>query len=109
MSGVILFNGVIDDGTIPESRAIVRIKTETWSDQRGIYTKKNIRYLRRKSLGFNILEEDVNNIESQEVIDRIINLHDVKDGIYEISTCNEKRDYETGYIEDYDYKLIEFK
>ena len=37
---------------------------------------------------------------------RILNLGEVEDGIYEVVVCNESHDYETGYVDDYDYRLV---
>jgi hypothetical protein len=84
----------------------VRLTTSFWSDKNGLHTKKSLRYLRRRCEGHNFLEEDASNVGSDEVIGRIINLFELKDGVYKVVTCNEKRDWETGLIDDYDYKLL---
>jgi len=93
----------------PEDRCIVRISTSSWRDKRGIHTRKDINYLRKRCLRYNILEEDANQADVGDIADRILNLYEVEDGIYEVITCNESRDYETGYIDDYDYKLIPYE
>ena len=41
-----------------------------------------------------------------QVIEDIINLDECSDGVYEVATCNEQYDLETGYIDSYDYKLV---
>jgi hypothetical protein len=64
--------------------------------------------MRRLSTGINILEEDVSVIGAAEVIQSIENLHEVEDGLYEVVTCNIKTDWETGYVDDYDLKLVPF-
>lgn len=56
--------------------------------------------------GFNVIAEDVSAIGAGEVLPRILNLGEVEDGIYEVVVCNESRDYETGYVDDYDYRLV---
>lgn len=43
---------------------------------------------------------------ADETIARITNLNESKDGVYQIVIINEHRDYETGYIEDWDFKLV---
>jgi len=88
-----------------ENKCVVRLKTSTWSDKRGVYLKKSITYLRRLSKGYLILEEDTKNIDT-EVIEGIINLDECSDGVYVVVTCNERYDWETGYIDSYDYKLV---
>lgn len=88
------------------SRCVVRVKTTTWADNRGLHTKKSLTFLRRQCKGFNILAEDASAIGAEEVLPRILNLDEVEDGIYEVVVCNESRDFETGYVDDYDYKLV---
>ena len=88
------------------SKCVVRVKTTVWSDKRGLHTKKSLTFLRRRCEGVNILEEDLGAIGAEEVTSRILNLWEVKDGVYILTTCHESRDYETGHIEDYDYKLV---
>jgi len=50
----------------PENKCVVRLKTSTWSDKRGVYLKKSITYLRRLSRGYLILEEDTKNIGTDD-------------------------------------------
>lgn len=85
---------------------IVRIKTSYWKDDKGIHYKKDINWLKRRCVGYNILREDAANLDVDQIVDSIENLHSVKDGIYKVVTTNEVRDYWTGYIEEYGYKLI---
>jgi len=97
------------DNDISEiNRTVIRLSKDWWSDNRGTYKKISVKYLKRKCVNFNWFEEDVSN-GGPEMIDKIINLDDVKSGIYEVITCNESRDWESGYIDDYDYKLIPYK
>lgn len=88
------------------SRCTVRVKTTVWADKRGLYTKKSLTFLRRQCEGFNVLAEDACMIGAEEVLPRIVNLDGVEDGIYEVVVCNESHDYETGYVDDYDYRLV---
>lgn len=90
----------------PESRCVVRLRTTAWSDKRGLHLKKSLTFLRRQCTGFNILEEDASAIGAEEVLPRILNLDDVEDGTYYVVTCNESRDWESGYVDDYDYRLV---
>ena len=91
------------------SISVVRLDTSAYMDERGVITlKKTIRPLKRKSSGYQLLQEDVHNLDALEVTDHIVNLYDVKDGVYEVITCNASRDWETGYVEDYDYQLVPY-
>jgi hypothetical protein len=85
----------------------VRLRRTYWSDRRGIHQRLSLTILRR--LGGDWIEEDWRNIGAMDVFLAITNLHTLKDGIYRIVGCNEKRDWESGMIEEYDYKLIEIK
>ena len=87
-------------------RCTVRVKTTVWADKRGLHTKKSLTFLRRQCEGFNVLAEDADAIGAEEVLPRILNLDEVKDGIYEVVVCNESHGYETGYFDDYDYRLV---
>jgi hypothetical protein len=93
----------------PEDRCIVRISTSSWKDKRGIHIRKDINYLRKLCIGYNLLEEDASSLYTNDIVDYIHNLYEVDDGVYQVVTCNESIDYETGYIDGYDYKLIPYK
>ena len=94
----------------PLCRCVVRLTTTCWYNEDGINIKKSLRFLKRKCQGQNILLEDANMIDPKEVIDRIINLNDCKDGIYDVVTCHEHGHWETPHIiEDYDYMLVPLK
>ena len=68
--------------------------------------KKSLTFLRRQCEGFNVLDEDVDSMGAEEVLPRILNLNGVEDGIYVVVLCNERHDYETGCVDDYDYRLV---
>ena len=83
----------------------IRLRTDMWYDTNGCYLKKNIRFLRRMSNGNNFLYDDLCNIGANDVVPRIINLDECDDGIYIVTMCDIRRDYETGQIDDYNYTL----
>lgn len=91
------------------NKSIIKIETSWYNNSRGLYTKKAITYLRRQTKGYHILEEDCRNSSSQDVITRIVNLDECEDGIYKVITCNEILDRETGYVDDYNYRLIPYE
>ena len=94
------------DDTKQEDKCVVRVRTSMWGDGRGAYIKKSITYLKRKSTGFNVLQEDMANVGVAEILPRIINIDSCEDGEYELITCNETKDWETGEIDEWDYRLI---
>jgi len=92
-----------------KSVCVVRLSTNYWGDKRGLYIKKSINILKRRCVGYNIIQEDCSHMGFDEVASKVVNLNEVQDGIYEVITCNESRDWETNNIEDYDYKLVPVK
>lgn len=88
------------------NRCVVRLRTTKWADKSGLHIKKSLTFLRRKSEGFNILEEDTGAAGVEEILPRILNMDECQDGIYEVVMCNERHDYETGYVDGYDYRLV---
>lgn len=89
----------------PKPRVVVRIRTTAWKDHCGMYTKKSLSFARRQCEGHNYVEEDLSCIGAEETLQRITNLDACQDGLYEVAICNESRDWETGYVDDYGYEL----
>lgn len=90
-------------------REVVRVSTACWKDGRdGIHITKRITPLKRKSFGFQVLADDANQVGVSDALKRILNLDECEDGVYEVVTCNESKDWETGCVEDWDYKLIPY-
>ena len=90
-------------------RSIVRLKTSYWRSARGLHMRKDLIRMKRLSWDYQILEEDADMIGAEDVIGNIIDFDSLKDGLYEVSTCNETHDWESGYLDSYDYKLTPFK
>ena len=99
-------NLILADCPKEENVCTIRLTTSYWSDRNGVYTKKSLKFLKRKSKGYNILQEDCLDIGASEVIPSIINFDSVEDGVYEVIICNKSRDWETGDIDSYEYKLV---
>ena len=96
------------NGIRSERREVIKLVTSSWNDNRGLHIRRDIIPVKRKSIGHQVLEQDCKMIGPDEVWPRIINLKECKDGVYELILCNEHRDWETGSVEEYDYKLIAF-
>jgi hypothetical protein len=86
-----------------------RLKTTMWTDKSGLHLKKNLTFLKRKCVGYNVVDEDAKMAGAEAVLERIENLANCADGVYEVVVVNEKRDWESGYVEDWDYGLIPVK
>jgi hypothetical protein len=89
----------------PEPRVVVQIRTTAWSDRRGLYVKKALTFMRRQCEGHNYVEEDLSAIGADETIGLITNIGVCPDGLYKIAICNETTDWETGYVDGYEYEL----
>lgn len=87
---------------------VVRLKTSCWLDASGIHFKKTLRVLKRMSSGHDFLTEDIRQVGADETIFKITNLNECEDGLYEVCIINETRDCETGYVDDWEFKLIPY-
>lgn len=91
-----------------ERREVVRLTTTYWTGVNGLSVLKKLTPQKRKSTGYQMLLEDAKMIGDELVVKNIVNLNECKDGLYSVEVVNERTDFETGYVEDYDYKLIPF-
>lgn len=92
-----------------EGATIYRLVTSFWHDDKGAYTRKELRIMKRMSGGgghYPPFHEDLGNCGAKSPIERIINLHEVDDGLYTLVTTNERRDWESGCVDDWDYLLV---
>ena len=87
---------------------VVRLRTTSWWDGKGLHIKRSLTVLRRRSIGHCQIEEDVSAVGATETAALIENLDDCKDGVYEVVLCNVGRDWETGHIDSWGYKLLPF-
>lgn len=89
---------------------VIRLTTSYWKDKKGIHQKKSISFMRRLStVQIGILDYDSDMGGTDEIIPKIVNFDECEDGLYQVVICNEVKDWETGYVDDYDYKLIPYK
>lgn len=97
----------VDENEEP-SVNVVRVKTSWWKDERGLHYRKDILTMKGLSSGYQILQEDSSNIGAYEVGEKI-DFQNCSDGLYEVIITNQTYDWETGYLDDYDYKLVPYK
>lgn len=89
------------------SRCVVRLRTTTWADSRGLHTKRSLTYLRRGCVGFNGLESDAKDIGPEQALGSVTNFNECQDGVYEAVPCNVGRDWEHS-SDDWEYRLTPF-
>lgn len=93
-----------------EPLLVVRLITTYYQDKKGDFiTSKKLKFLKRKCQGFDFFSEDVSMAGIDSTMNHIENLYDCEDGIYQLIVCNVYKDWDTGCIEDWDYKLIPYK
>lgn len=85
-------------------RTVVRLSTQCWQDDRGVNITRRVRWLKRQSREQSVTE-DVDGGGAREFIGRIVNLSETPDGVYVLRPVNLCSDWETGIIEDWDYRL----
>ena len=91
-----------------ENKTVIKVVTSYFSTKRGVHFKKDFLYQKRRSVGYNILEEDSSATTPTDTLLNIINLLNVDDGLYEVIIVNVTTDYESGIVDGYEYKLIPY-
>ncbi len=104
-----LFSCSKEEKETQENCCVVRLATSIWSNNDGVFFKKSLYYLRRKSKGYNILQEEVDAMSCSDAYRSIVNLDDYSDGVYRIGITNESHDFESGLCDGYDLILIPYE
>lgn len=90
--------------------AVVRVRTSFWNDERGAHMRKSLLFMKKMSFpnGLDYFIESMDMIGADEVMEDITNLYRCDDGIYQLVICNEHTDWETGYMDSHEWKLVPF-
>lgn len=89
-----------------QNRCVVRLRTTAWGDGRALHIKRSLTYLRRQCVGYNGLQEDASAVGAEQAVALITNLDQCPDGVYEVMMCDVRRDWETGHIDGWGYRLV---
>lgn len=84
---------------------VVRLKTEFFQRGNSFNQQKSVRVLKKQTT-FDLLAEEASSVGVEEALQNILNLNECEDGVYHLVVCNELRDIETGYIDDWNFELI---
>lgn len=95
-----------DDSELQQPRTVVRVSTSAFKQGSSIVLQKRVTILKRKSVNDWLFSDDLNGMP--EHIERISNLHEVVDGIYELIATDFSYDTESGYPEDWNYELVPY-
>lgn len=93
--------------SVSESKCIVKVQTEAYKRGDTYFYGKSIRVL-QKLTTYDVLRDECDNVGICDGLENILNLNSVKDGKYYLQPINISKDIETGYIDDWDFKLIPF-
>lgn len=92
----------------PDYQVVVRVRTSTYPYRNGFVRNKSVTVLRKHTTGHDFVNHDIEMIGADLFADKIVNLNSVDDGLYIVSIVDIKRDWETGYVDDYRYRLIPY-
>lgn len=87
---------------------IVKLGTEAYKRGGVYFHGRTIRVLRKQTT-YDLLADEVDNIGLYDAIESIINLNDVEDGVYQLMHANIGTDWETGWVESWDLKLVPYE
>lgn len=88
-------------------KCVVRVQTEAFKRGDTYFYGKSVRVL-KKLTGYDLIHEEVGNIGIQEALENILNLGEVQNGVYELVIGHRSYDIETGYLDDWDFRLIPY-
>lgn len=90
-----------------EYRVVIRVTTCYWKSVNGFHSRKDCVIRKRLSgKAHSWLDDEIDGCGVDIFMEHLIGLDTCKDGLYEIVSCNVSRDWETGYIDGCDWKLI---
>jgi hypothetical protein len=87
---------------------VVRVGTEAFKRGDTYFYGRTIRVIKKKT-DVDYLHDDCQQVGTQEAIENILNIHTVEDGIHQLVMCNVSKDWETGYVDDFNFKLVPFE
>ena len=90
-----------------EYQCVVRVQTEAYKRGDTYFYGKSLRVLQKQST-FDLLKEECDSVGTTDGLENILNLHKVENGVYWLVAVNISKDIESGYIDDWDLKLIPY-
>lgn len=91
------------------AKTVVRLKTSYWRSDRGLHQRRDLFYLKRKSSKYNLIDDDAVNAGADLAIQSIVNFEDCDDGVYQLVMVNAQRDFESGYVDSWEHKLVKIE
>lgn len=86
---------------------VVKVGTEAYKRGDTYFYGKTLRIL-KKLTTLDLVAEECMNIGIQEGLENILNLRNCDDGVYNLIVTNISKDYESGYVDDWDLKLFPY-
>ena len=91
-----------------ENKCVVKVQTEAYKRGDTYFYGKSLRVL-QKITTYDLLKEECDSIGTFDGLENIINLSKIADGKYYLEAVNISKDWETGYTDGWDLKLIPFE
>ncbi len=92
-----------------EPRLKVKLTTDRYFSNNKYIVKKEL-YFYKKPNPKQLVDQFYDDISMTGFdCERVINLDECIDGLYELIVCNISRDWESGWVDDWDWKLIEWR
>lgn len=88
---------------------IVSVRTSVYKTKRGLSVRRDVSVMRKFSGPRSLLFDDMSAGDASDTAERILNLHEVGDGLFRLVPVNVKLDWESGCIDNYDFKLEKFQ
>ncbi len=89
-------------------RAIYRVINTFYKTKKGCAKKTEFIKMKKLSYGWDPLKEEVANV-GDDTVSIMLNINELKNGIYEAVVVNVSHDYETGTVDGWEIELKPFK
>lgn len=99
----------IEGLTKPEQCSVVRVSSSNYYRGGSLVIERKLTPLKKMSIGYHPLVEGKFEMLDYLECMPIMNLHEVCDGIYQLVMCNLSYDWESGYLDDWEWKLVGVK
>lgn len=89
-------------------KCVVRVQTESYKRGNTYFYGKSLRVIKGKTT-YDLIHEEAQAIGLQDALENILNLNELENGLYEFVIANRCYDVESGYLDDWDWRLVPYK
>lgn len=88
-------------------QCVVRVGTMAFKRGETYHYGRTIRVLKSLTT-YDLLEGEEQAVGTWDALNSIVNIDKVEDGLYSVILCNIGRDWESGHIDECDFKLVPY-